>query len=116
MKMFEGRAPGTRWGTEVKQYGQVHSHYIKNSINPHDFYAHTLPTAKIKRHGWNDGGLCPFHADKHAGSFRINTDTGSFKCFSCGAGGGDIIAFTMLLYDINFIEAIDWLAEQWCVS
>ena len=46
--------------------------YIKRVLTPLDFYRYELPTAKLKKHGWNDGGLCPFHNDINIGSFRIN--------------------------------------------
>jgi len=55
-------------------------------------------------HRWN--GLCPFHDDKRAGSFSINKRTGAFKCFSCGASGGDIIAFHMQRNSLSFQKAL----------
>ncbi|MDD2723415.1 MAG: CHC2 zinc finger domain-containing protein [Methylovulum sp.] len=87
--------------------------FIKNSVSPLDYYHHELSKAKLKKHGWNDGGLCPFHADNHAGSFHVNVVTGAFKCFACGAAGSDIIAFTMALYGLKFVEALEQLANDW---
>ena len=87
--------------------------YIKRSLPPFDFYRHELPDAPLKRHNWNDGGLCPFHSDNKAGSFRVNLVTGAFKCFSCGMAGGDIVAFVMALYGLQFIEALAKLADDW---
>ncbi|PPD41651.1 MAG: hypothetical protein CTY16_15785 [Methylobacter sp.] len=95
------------------QYPKLNANFIKNSLSPLDYYRHELPTAKLKKHGWNDGGLCPFHADNHAGSFRVNIITGAFNCFACGAAGGDIIAFTMSLYGLKFVEALEQLASDW---
>ena len=89
--------------------------YIKQCVSPRDFYQYELGLT-IKKHGWVDGGLCPFHSDNHSGSFRINTDTGSFKCFSCGHGGGDVLAFTRLLYDMKFTEALEKLEYDWGVT
>jgi len=86
---------------------------IRHAINPIDFYRHELPNAPLKRHGWNDGGLCPFHADNRPGSFRVNTDKGAFICFACGAKGGDIISFTMLQYELSFNDALHQLADAW---
>jgi DNA primase len=68
-----------------------------------------------KREGWVDGGLCPFHADEHRGNFRVNIDTGAFRCFSCGVGGGDIIAFLMKRDGLSFPEALRKLADDWGV-
>ena len=87
--------------------------YIKNSINPFDFYRYELPNAPLKKHTWNDGGLCPFHADNSTGSFRVNLSTGRFVCFACGIAGGDIIAFVMALYSLQFAEALAKLTDDW---
>ena len=87
--------------------------YIKRSLSPFDFYRYELPNAPLKKHTWNDGGLCPFHSDNKAGSFRVNLATGAFKCFSCGIAGGDIIAFIMALYGLQFAEALVKLADDW---
>ena len=89
---------------------------IRQSISPLDFYRHELPSAPLKQHGWNDGGLCPFHADNHTGSFRVNAVTGAFTCFACGAKGGDIISFTMLQYELPFNDALQQLADAWGIS
>ncbi len=86
---------------------------IKEQISPHEFYEYELNNVAFKQHGWNDGGLCPFHDDNKPGSFRINTETGAFNCFSCGTKGGDIIAFTMTLYNLSFREALEKLADDW---
>jgi DNA primase len=77
------------------------ANHIKGTINPLGFYRHELPDAPLKKQGWNDGGLCPFHSDSNKGSFRVNTDTGAFKCYSCGTKGGDVIAFTMALHGLS---------------
>jgi len=98
--------------------GKAHSHklnadFIKNSITALDFYRHELPNAPLKRVDWNNGGLCPFHADNQAGSFRVNLTTGAFKCFACGMAGSDVIAFVMSLYGLQFVEALAKLADDW---
>lgn len=86
---------------------------VKQSLSPADFYRYELPTAKLKRHGWNEGGLCPFHNDTRAGSFRINTESGAFSCYSCGTKGGDIIGFVMNRYGLGFADALRKLADDW---
>lgn len=87
---------------------------LKREIQPADFYQAELPAMPTpKRYGWNDAGLCPFHADAHAGSFRVHTGTGAFCCFSCGARGGDILSFVMLRDGLSFREALELLAADW---
>ena len=56
------------------------------------------------RRGW---GLCPFHADKHP-SMKINRDTQTFHCFSCGAHG-DVIDFIQKFHNLNFKDALKYL-------
>ncbi len=92
---------------------KLNADYIKRSLLPFDFYRHELPGATLKKHSWNDGGLCCFHADNKPGSFRVNLTTGAFKCFSCGIAGGDVIAFTMAVYGLEFVEALAKLADDW---
>lgn len=89
---------------------------IKNSVTPTDFYHYELAKAQFKNQTWNCGHLCPFHADNRPGSFRINLQTGAYKCFSCGAAGGDVISFTMAKYGLSFREAMTRLADEWGLS
>ena len=80
---------------------------IKAILSPVLFYLDELPGLELRREsGWHDGGLCPFHEDRHAGSFKINLDSGAFKCFACGVAGGDIIAFYRLRYCTDFMTAL----------
>jgi DNA primase len=89
---------------------------LKQAIQPPTFYATEFPTMKLPtRSGWVDGGLCPFHDDRNPGSWRVNTETGAFRCFSCGAAGGDIIDFVGQRYGLTFVEAIQKLADEWGV-
>lgn len=87
---------------------------IKEQIRPLDFYRLELPNMKYaSSQNWCDGGLCPFHADNKAGSFRVHTGTGAFTCFSCGMKGGDIITFTQIRYELNFVEAVQRISRDW---
>lgn len=98
-----------------------HFHYdaasIKSRIAPHDFYlrAQLLDRFKDKSRGWAEAGLCPFHDDNSAGSFWIHLESGAYKCFSCNAIGGNVIAFTMAKYGLTFYEALIQLTNEWGV-
>lgn len=52
---------------------------------------------------------CPFHDGTNPTSFRIKN--GSFNCFSCGVNG-DAIAATQLLNDLDFKQAVEYLAKK----
>jgi len=54
--------------------------------------------------GMNHHALCPFHHDKHMGSFSANDHKGIWKCFSCDIGG-DGIKFIAEMDEINYLEA-----------
>jgi hypothetical protein len=52
--------------------------------------------------------LCPFHPDRHP-SLSVNVESGGFSCFSCGAKGGDLVAFVMLRDGVDFKTAAQCL-------
>ena len=64
----------------------------------------------LKRRGKNLVGLCPFHSEKTP-SFTVYPESGSFYCFGCGVGG-DVITFTSLIENLDYVEAIKLLAEK----
>lgn len=87
---------------------------IKSAISPAEFFQFELPAMPPPRGGgWRDGGLCPFHPDNRAGSFRVNLETGAFTCFACGTKGADIIAFIQQRDSISFPEAVRKLSNEW---
>ncbi|MCI6495680.1 MAG: DNA primase [Anaeromassilibacillus sp.] len=64
----------------------------------------------LKRRGRNMVGLCPFHSEKTP-SFNIYSENGSFYCFGCGAGG-DVITFVMKIENLDYMEAVRFLAQR----
>lgn len=46
---------------------------------------------------------CKFHGGSD--SMRINIATGAFVCMSCGAKGGDVLAYHMAQHGLEFVEA-----------
>ncbi len=68
------------------------------------------PYTRLTRKGKNMVGLCPFHSEK-TGSFFIYPDSQSYYCFGCGAGG-DVITFIMAAENLDYIEAVKFLAER----
>ena len=71
--------------------------------DPLVYYRREFPNLKI-RPQWAQASCC-FHDDKTP-SLSVNLVEGHFRCFSCGAKGGDIIAFHQLKYGKSFIEAV----------
>ena len=64
----------------------------------------------LKRAGRNLNGLCPFHNEKTP-SFTVYTDTSSFYCFGCGAGG-DVFGFIRKIENLDYVEAVKKLADR----
>lgn len=64
----------------------------------------------LKRRGSNLTGLCPFHNEKTP-SFTLYPENGSFYCFGCGAGG-DVITFVRRIENLDYMEAVRFLAER----
>ncbi|MBO5022943.1 MAG: DNA primase [Clostridia bacterium] len=64
----------------------------------------------LKRAGSNKVGLCPFHSERTP-SFTVFTNTETFKCFGCGAGG-DVITFIMRAENLEYISAVEFLAKR----
>lgn len=68
------------------------------------------PYVQLKRNGTRHTGLCPFHGEKTP-SFTVFEETASYYCFGCGAGG-DVITFVMKYQNLDYMEAIRYLAER----
>ncbi len=64
----------------------------------------------LKRRGRNLVGLCPFHGEKTP-SFTVYPETTSFYCFGCGAGG-DVITFIKRIENLEYIDAVRFLADR----
>ena len=64
----------------------------------------------LRRSGKKWAGLCPFHNEK-TGSFFVDEETGSFKCYGCGVWG-DVISFYQMFYTLDFTEACDRLCKE----
>ncbi len=64
----------------------------------------------LKRAGRLEKGLCPFHNEKTP-SFTVYPSSQSFYCFGCGAGG-DGISFIMRMQNLDYVEAVRFLASR----
>ncbi|HXX89124.1 MAG TPA: DNA primase [Acidimicrobiales bacterium] len=64
----------------------------------------------LKRQGVRFVGLCPFHQEKTP-SFSVSLDKGLYYCFGCQRSG-DAISFLREIEHIDFVEAVQRLAER----
>lgn len=64
----------------------------------------------LKKSGRSLKGLCPFHSEKTP-SFTVSTELQLYHCFGCGAGG-DVITFIMKIENLDYVDALKFLAAQ----
>jgi DNA primase len=69
---------------------------------------------RLRKAGGTYKGLCPFHQEKTP-SFTVSPARGTFKCFGCGEGG-DAIAFVEKLDQVDFVGAIEALAQRFGIE
>lgn len=67
-------------------------------------------TVTLKRAGGNLVGRCPFHSERTP-SFTVFPATSSYYCFGCGAGG-DVVTFVMQTENLDYREAVEFLAKR----
>jgi DNA primase len=58
-------------------------------------------------------GRCPFHEERTP-SFSVNPVDKLYYCFGCGKGG-DVVSFVRETENLDFVGAIEWLAERFRV-
>jgi DNA primase len=68
---------------------------------------------QLKRSGARFTGLCPFH-DERTPSFSVSPEKGTYYCFGCQRGG-DAIRFVEETEGVDFVGAIEWLAQRFNV-
>jgi len=71
-------------------------------------YYENLAGLRFKERGgkWRTAA-CHFHGGSD--SLRINTASGGYICMSCGAGGGDVLAYHMAAHGLEFVQAAQTL-------
>ena len=66
-----------------------------------------------KSGGTSFSGLCPFH-DERSPSFSVDAAKKVFHCFGCNEGG-DAFSFVMKLDGLDFVGALEFLADRYKV-
>ncbi len=81
---------------------------IRARCNIVDVVGAYLP--ELRRRGSTHKCNCPFHKEKTP-SFTVNDARQIFHCFGCGAGG-DVFKFVMDYEKVDFVTAVNILAEK----
>ena len=78
-----------------------------------DIVALVEARTRLRKVGGRYTGLCPFHQERTP-SFSVSPDRGTYHCFGCGVGG-DAISFVEETEGVDFVGAIEWLADRFNV-
>ena len=84
---------------------------VRESIDIVNLVSEYIP---LKKSGTNYVGLCPFHNEKTP-SFTVSETKEIFHCFGCGEGG-DGVSFIMKKENLDFPEAIKFLADKYGIT
>src|SRR5437764_14718809 len=86
---------------------------VREAVEAADMVEVVSARMQLRRAGARYTGLCPFH-DEKTPSFSVNPADKLFYCFGCGKGG-DLITFVRETEQLDFAQAVEWLAERYRV-
>lgn len=84
--------------------------FLREVRDNNDIISVAQSYVELKRVGSRYTCKCPFHSDDSP-SCTFYTDTNSFFCFGCHAGG-DVITFIRLIENLDYPEAVRFLAQR----
>jgi DNA primase len=74
----------------------------------------SLRTSLRRVSGARFTGRCPFHEERTP-SFSVDPVAKLYHCFGCGVGG-DVIKFVRESENLDFVGAIEWLADRFRIT
>jgi DNA primase len=87
---------------------------VRAAVEAADMVEVVSGRTQLRKAGPRYTGLCPFHEERTP-SFSVNPQDKLFYCFGCGKGG-DVITFVRETEQLDFAEAVEWLAERFRVA
>ncbi|AGH80448.1 DNA primase [Psychromonas sp. CNPT3] len=91
--------------------GRIPQNFIDDLIAQTDIVDVIDSRVKLKKQGKDHRASCPFHNGNNKSSFSVSTEKQFYHCFNCGASG-NVLTFIMEYDGVEFVDAIDILAEQ----
>ena len=91
--------------------GRIPKNFIDDLVARTDIIDIIDSRLKLKKQGKNYRACCPFHNGNNKTSFSVSSENQFYHCFNCGASG-NVITFLMEFDGIEFVDAIETLAEQ----
>ena len=83
--------------------------FIDRLIDDSDIVAVISNYVSLTKKGNNFTCCCPFH-DEKTPSFSVSPQKSIYHCFGCGKGG-NVLSFIMDFEGLNFVEAVERLAD-----
>lgn len=90
--------------------GRITQAFIDELLNRIDIVDIVDTRLPLKKAGSNYKACCPFHTEKSP-SFTVSQSKQFYHCFGCGAHG-TAISFLMEYEQLDFVDAIEDLAQQ----
>ena len=87
---------------------------IEEAVNAADIVEVVSAKTQLRRVGSRWVGRCPFHEERTP-SFSVNAERKLYHCFGCGRGG-DLITFVRETEGLNFVPAVELLADRYRVQ
>ena len=87
---------------------------VRAAVDAADMVEVVSGRTQLRKAGPRYVGRCPFHEERTP-SFSVNPAEKLFYCFGCGKGG-DVITFVRDTEQLDFAEAVEWLAERFRIT
>lgn len=84
--------------------------YLSELRSRNDIIALAQNYTELRRSGSSYMCRCPFHTEKTP-SCSFSEEKQLFHCFGCGVGG-DVITFVKLIENLDYMEAVKFLAQR----
>ena len=93
---------------------RIKDHSVRDVVAAADMVEVVSARTQLRRaSGSRYMGRCPFHEERTP-SFSVNPVDKLYYCFGCGKGG-DLISFVRETENLDFVGAVEWLAERFRV-
>ncbi|MCB0877692.1 MAG: DNA primase [Thermoleophilia bacterium] len=101
-------------GAGTSTSGRITQQSIDSVLDRADLVDIAGAHTQLHKRGAEHSGRCPFH-DERTPSFWVNSAKGVYHCFGCGASG-DVITFLQQKQGLDFVEAVEYLADRYRVE
>jgi len=91
--------------------GRIPKNFIDDLIARTDIVDLIDSRLKLKKKGKSYRARCPFHNGNNDSTFSVNSEQQFYHCFNCGVSG-NAVSFIMEYDGIEFVDAIEVLADQ----